>query len=203
MADKTGAARLRQAIRNQRDLGNGDFRLTYHDAEEIADEIEEELFGICSSAEREIGRYAWAHGVPAPVDADGEVVPLGTEKLYTDYGEMVRVDSICYGARLWHVKRMHSDKTYWLDSLHLHLHDSWEKLEKDVSRTGDKDICGYFGFALNKPCSAECPASDVNESCAVVAMRDVARRAKALAERDVKASTPQSSPHVAKEANHD
>lgn len=186
MADKTGVARLRQAIKNQRDLGNGDFRLTYHDAEEIADEIEEELFEICSSAEREIGRYAWVHGVPAPVDADGEVVPLGTEKLYTDDGEMVRVDSICHGARLWHVKRMHSDKTYWLDSLHLHCPDSWEKLEKDVSKAEDKDICGYFGFAMNRPCSAECLARDAHDSCAVIAVRDVARRAKALAERDVK-----------------
>ncbi len=172
MADKTGVARLRQAIKNQRDLGNGDFRLTYHDAEEIADEIEEE--------------YGWAAGVPAPKDADGEVVPLGTEELYTDDGEMVRVDSIRHGARLWHVKRMHSDKTYWLDSLHLHRPDSWEKLEKDVSKAEDKDICGYFGFAMNRPCSVECPARDVRDSCAVIAVRDVARRAKALAERDVK-----------------
>ena len=186
MVDKTGAARLRQAIKNQKDAGNGDFRLTYHDAEEIADEIDAELLGICSSAERETGRYAWAHGAPAPVDADGEVVPLGTDELFTDKGEMVRVESICYGARLWYVRRMYSDKTYWLDALHLNRPDSWEKLEEDVSKAEDKDICGYFGFAMNRPCGAECPARDAHDSCAVIAVRDVMRRAKALAERDAK-----------------
>lgn len=108
MAGKTGVVRLHQAIMNQQDFGNSEFRLTYHDAEEIAAEIEEEL-----------SRLSWAEGVPAPVDADGEVVPLGTEKLYTDDGEMVRVESICHGARLWYVRRMHSDKTYRLDALHL------------------------------------------------------------------------------------
>jgi len=71
-------------------------------------------------------------------------------------------------------------------SLYLHHHDSWEKLEKDVSKTAGEDICGYFGLALNKPCSEECPARDVRDSCAVVAVRDVMRRAKALAERDAK-----------------
>ena len=169
MVDKTGAARLRQAIKNQRDAGEGEFHLTYHDIEELADEIEEE--------------YGWAAGVPAPKDADGEVVPLGTEELYTDDGEMVRVDSICHGGRLWHVRRMRSDKTYWLDSLHLHSPDSWEKLEKDVSKAEDKNICGYFGFANKRPCGAECPARDVHDSCAVTAVRDVLRRVKALAGR--------------------
>lgn len=186
MADKTGVARLRQAIENQRDAGEGEFRLTYHDAEEVADEIDAELLGICSSAVREIGRYAWAYGVPAPRDADGEVVPLDTTELYTDEGETILVASICLNRRLWYVRRAYCDETYWLDELHIAPHDSWEKLEKDVSKAEDKDICGYFGFAMNRPCSAECPARDARDSCAVIAVRDVARRAKALAERDVK-----------------
>ena len=54
-----GIKRFRQAIKNQQDFGNGEFRLTYHDAKEIAAEIEEEL-----------SRLSWAQGVPAPVDAD-------------------------------------------------------------------------------------------------------------------------------------
>lgn len=73
-----GIKRFRQAIKNQRDAGEGEFHLNYHDAKEIADEIDAELLEICNSAEREIGRYVWVHGVPAPVDADGEVVPLTT-----------------------------------------------------------------------------------------------------------------------------
>lgn len=136
MADKTGAARLRQAIKNQRDLGNGDFRLTYHDAEEIADEIDAELLGICSSAEREIGRYAWAHGVPAPVDADGEVVPLTMRVMYDDDGGEMTIKSFTF----------YVDGGFWrtdpecpsvyaidrVDLLHLHRPDSWERLEEDV-----------------------------------------------------------------------
>lgn len=51
-----GIKRFRQAIKNQRDLGNGDLRLTYQDAEKLCCEIEEELLGICRSAEREIGK---------------------------------------------------------------------------------------------------------------------------------------------------
>ena len=47
MADKTGVARLRQAIKNQRDAGEGEFHLTYHDAEEIAAEIEDEHHPTC------------------------------------------------------------------------------------------------------------------------------------------------------------
>lgn len=209
MTDKTGAARLRQAIKNQRDAGEGEFRLTYHDAEEIADEIEEELLGICSSAERETGRYAWAHGVPAPVDADGEVVPLTTKVMYTHMGKKIELSefyllhSVLSGGFVWRAIRDtgHSEDLK-LGFLHLRRPDSWEKLEKDVSKAASEDICGYFGFALSRPCSAECPARDVRDSCAVTAVRDVMLRAKALAERDAKGPTPQPSPHGAKEANH-
>ena len=206
MADKTGAVRLRQAIKNQRDLGNGEFRLTYHDAEELAAEIDAELLEICSSAERETGRYAWAPAVPAPVDADGEVVPLGTEVMYDISGR--EYEGSLYRSFIWS-----REKGRWyfgvigglreVASLHLNYHDSWEKLEKDVSKTASEDICGYFGFALNKPCSAECPVRDVSDSCAVAAVRDVMRRAKALAERGAMGPTPQASPHGAKEVDRD
>ena len=184
-----GIKRFRQAIKNQLDTGEGEFRLTYHDAEEIADEIDAELLGICSSAERETGRYAWAHGIPAPVDADGEVVPLNTEVMYDINGR--EYEGSLFRSFIWSRER---GRWYFgaigcprgVASLYLHHHDSWEKLEKDVSKAAGEDICGYFGLALNKPCSEECPARDVSDSCAVVAVRDALRRAKALAERDVK-----------------
>lgn len=158
MADKTGVARLRQAIENQWDAGEACFSLPIGEAAAICDECEDEL-----------ARLAWAKDVPVPVDADGNVVPLDTEKLYTDDGEMVRVDSICHGARLWHVKRMHSDKTYWLDSLHLCRPDSWERLEEDVN-LGCHDYCERYRL----------------EECEYNVRAHMLGRAKALAERDAK-----------------
>lgn len=186
-----GIKRLRQAIKNQRDFGNSEFRLTYHDAEEVAAEIEDELLEICGSDEHEIARYARAHGVPAPVDADGEVVPLTTVVMYDKDGEEVRVsrfsltnDGFEQNRRVWNARVM-TGFIANLEDLHLRRPDSWEKLEKDVSKAEDKGICGYFGFArtMNRPCSTECPARDVRDSCAVTAMHDVLRRAEALAGR--------------------
>lgn len=158
MADKTGVARLRQAIENQQDAGEACFTLPKGEAAAICDECEDELWAL-----------SWAKGVPVPVDADGNVVPLDTEKLYTDDGEMVRVDSICHGARLWHVKRMHSDKTYWLDSLHLRRPDSWERLEEDVN-LGCRDYCERYRL----------------EECEYNVRVHMLERAKALAERGAK-----------------
>lgn len=162
MADKTGAARLRQAIENQASAGEACFSLPMGEAAAICDECEEEL-----------GALSWAKGVPVPVDADGNVVPLDTEKLYTDDGEMVRVDSICHRRAPWHVKRMHSDKTYWLDSLHLRSLDSWEKLEEDAKLAPR----AYLEKRGMNPEKTERVAS---------MMSDLVRRAKALAERDAK-----------------
>lgn len=158
MADKTGVARLRQAIENQWDAGEACFTLPIGEAAAICDECEDEL-----------GALSWAKGVSVPVDADGNVVPLDTEKLYTDDGEMVRVDSICHGARLWHVKRMHSDKTYWLDSLHLRRPDSWGRLEEDVN-LGCRDYCERYRL----------------EECEYNVRAHMLERAKALAERGAK-----------------
>ena len=162
MADKTGVARLRQAIENQWDAGEACFTLPIGEAAAICDECEDELWAL-----------SWAKGVPVPVDADGNVVSLDTEKLYTDDGEMVRVDSICHGARLWHVKRMHSDKTYWLDSLHLRRPDSWERLEEDAKLAPR----AYLEKRGMNPEKTERVAS---------MMADLVSRAKALAERDAK-----------------
>ena len=80
-----GIKRFRQAIKNQQDLGNGEFRLSYHDAEEIAAEIEDEL-----------ARVSWAKDVPAPVDADGNVVPLTTKVMYDDDGDRLSVASFTF-----------------------------------------------------------------------------------------------------------
>lgn len=182
MAEETsfGVARLRQAIANQATCGIGQFELSIDSADKLCREIEAEL-----------ARLSWAAGVPVPRDADGAVVPLAAEEpstnneLYTNKGEKVLVDSICFNGFFWYVKDVRRGLRR-LDRLHRTKRDSWELLEKDVSKAENKGICGYFGFAMNKPCSTECPARDVHDSCAVTAMCDVLRRAKALAERDAK-----------------
>lgn len=190
MADKTGGARLRQAIKNQRDAGEGEFRLTYHDAEEIADEVDDEL----AWAEDELTRFTWAEGVPTPRDADGEVVPLTTKVMYNAYGEECRID----GFRL---SLDPSSSSTWLagyvvigldtgglvKNLHLRRPDSWEKLEEDINSIKDAACpCDYFNHPdCGMPCYS-CPAHTDAEDCIAELARDVLRRARKLAERDAK-----------------
>lgn len=180
MEEKTGVARLRQAITNQAACGSGQFELSIDSADKLCREIEVQL-----------ALLAWAHGVPAPVDADGEVVPLDTEVLYREDGGKCKVaywayypnekDSWTAVSDVMGTKRACIPKT-----LHLTPPDSWEKLEKDVLNAEDGSACGYHGRA-DKPCNEGCPAyKDLQTPCAAIAMKDVLRRAKALAERDAK-----------------
>lgn len=184
-----GIKRFRQAIKNQRDAGEGEFHLNYHDAKEIADEIDAELLEICNSAEREIGRYVWVHGVPAPVDADGEVVPLTTVEMYGDDGRRLKVSMFRFS--------INPEATRWVamcsndnggngyadvSNLHLRCPDSWEKLEEDIQKvTKASDICGYYD-KVGKPCNG-CPARNIPGMCSAIVLRDALRRAKALAGR--------------------
>lgn len=121
MADKTGAARLRQAIENQWAAGEACFSLPIGEATAICDELEDELATL-----------SWAKGVPVPKDADGVPVPLDTTELYTDKGEMVCVNSIRFDGYSWDVRNSGSGVLYRLDSLHRTERDSWELLEKDI-----------------------------------------------------------------------
>lgn len=170
MTGETGVARLRQTIENQWAAGEACFSLSTGEATAICDECEDEL-----------ARLAWAKGVPAPVDADGEVVPLDTTELYTDEGEMVCVWSICFNQYFWHVRRLGDGRPYRLDKLHRTERDSWALLERDVLTLAK---CKFLAD----------PEGDAKECVS---------RAKALAERDEKASTPQYSSHEAKEADRD
>lgn len=118
----------------------------------------------------------WYDNVPAPVDANGHEVPLGTQELMYR-GETRGVLGITYSVAL----------ALWIadlaDSLGLTrlsactLPDSWELLEKDVA----KDPCGYFDRERDGGDRClRCPAYD-SEACATVMAKDVVRRAKALA----------------------
>lgn len=107
---------------------------------------------------------SWAKGVPAPVDADGNVVPLNTTELYTDDGEIVYVNNIRFNGYTWFVGAEYSCKLYRPNKLHLAGQDSWELLEKNIL------TLAKCKFLID-------PEGDAKECI---------RRAKALAERDAK-----------------
>ena len=170
-----GIERLRQSIENQRDAGEGEFRLSFADIE-----------AICAECEDEPARLSWAEGVPAPVDADGEVVPLDTTELYREDGGKCKVAYWAYYpdekdgwtavSDVMGTKRACIPKT-----LHLTRPDSWELLEEDVARCDDKlTSCAYY-----KRVPGECDGCPSNGPayCDSEIMRDILRRAKALAGR--------------------
>lgn len=173
MAEETslGVRRLRQAITNQATCGSGQFELSIDSADRL-----------CRECEDELARLAWAQGVPVPRDADGEVVPLDATELYTDEGEMVYVERITFNGSSWYV--WDSGRVYRLNTLHRTEQDGWEKLEEDIQKVAESDVCGYFD-KVYKPCG-DCPARRTQDKCASVALQDVMLRAKAIAERDAK-----------------
>lgn len=121
----------------------------------------------------------WYNNVPAPMDADGKIVPLGVKKLYASDGEALDVELIGFDGR-WVVK-FDRRGLFNLDWFHLSEPDSWERLEKDIQRAAGGDVCGYYNKA-GKSCG-DCPAHRTQDSCLLAELRDVMRRAKALAER--------------------
>lgn len=173
MADKTGAARLRQAVENQATAGEACFSLPIGEATAICDEVEDEL-----------ARFAWAKGVPAPVDADGCAVPLDTKELVYR-GEAREVCAFSYSTRYgcWGVY-FAGDDGISLNACT--IPDSWERLEEDLN-LGCRDYCERYRL----------------EECDYNMRAHMFYRAKALAERGAKTPTPQPSPHEAKEANCD
>ena len=179
MDGKTGVARLRAAIKNQRDAGEGEFRLSFADVE-----------AICKECEDELSRLSFAQGVPAPVDADGEVVPLTTRVMYTDDGRSLEVRLFRFNldpnATRWVATCSNYNGSWYADVSNLHLHrpDSWERLEEDVGRCKNEDsYCAYYD-KRGSSC-VWCPAKNV-KYCGSTVPVDVLRRAKALAERDAK-----------------
>lgn len=136
-------------------------------------------------------KKAWYEGVPAPVDADGNVVPLTTRTLYDGDGHEISVMeyALIYsehtGVPVWRVRR--SDGMIFMLSLfHLERPDTWERVEADIMAMAHEDcVCYYFGVDADAPCSA-CPSVKIKGPCIANVARDVLRRAKALAESDTK-----------------
>lgn len=119
----------------------------------------------------------WYDSVPAPTDANGELVPLDTRELVYK-GETRDVLRIAYSVSIgrWVADLANTDEHPFLT--HCSLPDSWERLEKD-SRSG---LCGYFGMGSTGSCVG-CPANRDRSSrgCYYVMTQDIIRRAKALA----------------------
>ena len=90
--------------------------------------------------EDQLAQLSWAEGVPAPVDADGEIVPLGTKKLYASDGEALDVKLIGFNGR-WVVKFDRAG-LFNLDWFHLYKPDSWESLEEDARKAPREYIEG-------------------------------------------------------------
>ena len=122
----------------------------------------------------------WYSNVPAPTDKYNHVVPLDTKELVYR-GEVRDVCTFTYNTRY----------RYWgaffengasinLDACT--MLDSWERLEEDIQKVTENNVCGYFDKD-DVPCG-DCPAHRTQDNCLLVAMRDVMRRAKALAETD-------------------
>lgn len=184
MSDVTGVARLRRAIENQASLGEASFSLPVAETRAICDECEDEL-----------ARVSWAQRVPAPVDADGEVVPLTTRVMYGDDGRELEVCSFKLWnepyAMQWRASCTNKDGSMGyadVSNIHLTCPDSWERLEEDVKRFEDDDsACSYFCNEL-RICNGCRSPSHIGFNCRNGVARDVLRRAKALAERDANGS---------------
>lgn len=174
-----GVRRLRQAITNQAACGSGQLELSIDSADRL-----------CRECEDELAMLSWAQGVPAPVDADGEVVPLTTKVMNDGVGRELDVRRLGFaseGHGEWvafcAVPPNGMAHPYDLDELHLHRPDSWERLEEDVERFDDLDACAYYN--CRESGCVGCRAAGARNCGSVIAC-DILRRAKALAGRDGK-----------------
>lgn len=122
----------------------------------------------------------WYDNIPAPVDSNGRVVPLDIKELVYN-GETRNVYGLAYSTRLasWRVAFMDENVTNLSSCT---LLDSWERLEEDIQKVAENEVCSYFDKS-GKPCD-DCPAHRTQDSCLSVALNDVMRRTKALAWKD-------------------
>lgn len=116
--------------------------------------------------EDQLARLSWAKDVPAPVDRDGKLVPLGVKKLYAGDGEALDVEFIGFNGR-WVVKFDRAN-LFNLDWFRLSKPDSWESLEEDARKAPREYIEGR-GITAGR------------DGRVAAMVGDVIRRAKALA----------------------
>lgn len=121
---------------------------------------------MTTSFERE-DNLSWAMGVPAPTDADGELVPLSVNTLFADGGKMVTVEEIVFDGAWWYVKCLETTRLR-LSRFHLYKPDSWESLEEDARKAPREYIEGR-GITAGR------------DGRVAAMVGDIVRRAKALA----------------------
>lgn len=132
---------------------------------------------------------SWAEGVPAPVDRDGNVVPLVTRMLYDAAGRKFEVMEISFvysvigECQTWRVRRPNG-LSMALDLCHLERPDSWEQLLKDLDRAAgtygsNTCACSYLTGGLSTECD-KCKYHERDRYCAQIMVADVARRIGAL-----------------------
>ena len=111
----------------------------------------------------------WFDSVPAPMSADGEIVPLWTKKLYAGDGEALNVELIGFDGR-W-VVTFDRKGLFNLDWFYLSEPDSWEKLEEDARKVPREYVEGRGIIA-------------VRDGHVAAMTSDLVCRAKALAGMD-------------------
>lgn len=126
----------------------------------------------------------FTHMQPA-IDADGVIIKAG-DTVYDAKGEGHIVKEVYFDDDESHERTVWCGEfksgiavVYIADQLTHTRPDSWERLEKDA----EKSTCEYFG-SRDMECS-ECPGFKGGvKGCSVIKMRDLIRRAKAIAEKE-------------------
>lgn len=127
----------------------------------------------------------WFDSVPAPVDSDGEIVPLSTKKLYAGDGEALDVEFIGFNGR-WVVKFDRAD-LFNLDWFHLSEPDSWERLLEDLTRASKGEefhsvACAYVNSRGNM--CGDCRLRGSCGRCTRGMLEDIESRVRKLRDED-------------------
>lgn len=132
--------------------------------------------------------------IELPKDAKGREIPLDTVVLFNRHGEAYNIVrwtfttdfDLCDG---WSNKwRAITDRGFAIDPEHVYLittHDSWEKLEQDLSEAGDAryyEACAYFHRDKDEGGCVSCPGGE--DGCGRIAMRDILDRIRKLRGED-------------------
>lgn len=131
-----------------------------------------------------------AFGVEPPKDADGKVIPLDTEVLYSQCGKVFEVEGFRYSLKIkeWFAYGRYSGaERNGCGETNRYLlapPDSWDKLIEDLRKAADNPEhsadCGYLD-PKNKGCE-KCPAND--RYCLEYAFTDIADRIEDLRKSD-------------------
>lgn len=117
--------------------------------------------------EDQLAPPSWAKDVPAPMDADGRLVPLSVKNLFAYGGKKVTVEEIVFDGAWWCVKCLETTRLR-PSRFHLYKPDSWESLEEDARKAPREYIEGR-GITAGR------------DGRVAAMVGDIVRRAKALA----------------------